>query len=201
MNYVILLVMGLFLQSPQQIDFNINPIEDGNYTANIESSEVSWKAYKVGGQHNGVVNLKDGDLQFENGQLVGGSFSVDMTSIVCLDLEGEWKGKLEGHLKSDDFFGVNNFPTAKFVITDAFAVGTEGKYRIKGDLTIKEKTESIAFNAMVTEEGNMVKANADLVIDRSKFDVRYGSGSFFDNLGDKTIYDEFDLSVSLTAAK
>ena len=120
-----------------------------------------------------------------------------MTTIACTDLEGEWKEKLEGHLKSDDFFGVNNFPVAKFEITKVAAKGTPGDYKITGNLTIKETTKEIKFYANVSQDGGKNVAKADIKIDRSEFNVRYGSGSFFDNLGDKTIYDEFDLSIVL----
>ncbi|MEL7145417.1 MAG: YceI family protein, partial [Bacteroidota bacterium] len=112
------------------------------------------------------------------------------------DLEGKSKGNLESHLKSDDFFGVNNYPTAKIVITKVVPQGP-GKYKVTGDLTIKGTTKEIKFIA--NQSGNT--ATADLVIDRSEYDIRYGSGSFFENLGDKTIYDDFELSVSLALMK
>lgn len=176
-------------------------IEDGVYKASLSDSEIQWQAYKVTGQHDGIVNLSSGELEIKNNKIVGGNFVADMTSITVQDLSGESKGKLEGHLKSPDFFGVENYPKAKFVITEAFPVGETGEYRIKGDLTIKEDTNPIAFNAELTEEGNMLVANAEFKVDRSKYNVRYGSGSFFDNLGDKTIYDEFDLAITLKVSK
>lgn len=165
-----------------------------------KSSYITWKAYKVTGSHYGKVMLKNGNLDFTNGKLTGGSFEIDMTTITCEDMQGGGAQKLVGHLKSDDFFGVEKYPTAKFVITKA-AEAKPGEYRIKGDLTIKSTTKAISFDAKITEkEGNKV-ATATIKIDRSEFDVRYGSGSFFDNLGDKTIYDEFDLEVNLVVAK
>jgi len=115
-----------------------------------------------------------------------------MTSINVTDLEGESKQKLEGHLKSEDFFGVEKYPTAKLVITSA-AKKSEGVYGIVGNLTIKEDTHPVTFD--LTMNGDA--ASTKLTIDRSKYNVRYGSGSFFDNLGDKTIYDNFDLEVDL----
>lgn len=164
------------------------------------ASYISWKGYKVTGQHYGKVKLKSGSLEYENGKLVGGNFEIDMTTITSEDLQGGYADKLVGHLKSDDFFGVTKYPTAKFVITKA-AEAKPGEYRIKGDLTIKETTKPISFNATVSEKDGKQVANATMKIDRSEFDVRYGSGSFFDNLGDKTIYDEFDLEVTLVAGK
>lgn len=164
------------------------------------ASYISWKGYKVTGQHYGKVKLKNGNLEYENGKLVGGNFEIDMTTITSEDMQGSYADKLVGHLKSDDFFGVTKYPTAKFVITKA-AEAKPGEYRIKGDLTIKETTKPISFNALVSEKDGKQVATATMKIDRSEYDVRYGSGSFFDNLGDKTIYDEFDLEVTLVAGK
>lgn len=158
----------------------------------VEKSTVTWKAYKVTGSHTGTVTLSSGALTFKDGTLNGGSFKVDMTSLVCTDLEGEYKGKLEGHLKSDDFFSVANHPSASIVFTSVEATG-KNSYEVTGDLTIKGTTKPITFDLSVYGS----KATASLKVDRAQYDVRYGSGSFFENLGDKTIYDEFDLVVDL----
>ena len=171
------------------------------YSVDTEASVVKWTGYKVTGKHYGTVKVENGALQYEDGQLVGGSFEIDMASIKCDDLSGEYAQKLEGHLKSADFFGVENHPTAKFVITEVISRGKPGDYRISGDLTIKETTKPVKFNANITEESDNMLANAKITIDRAEYNVRYGSGSFFDNLGDKTIYDEFDLEVQLVANK
>lgn len=166
----------------------------------VEESSVTWVGKKVTGQHNGSITLQAGNLEMDGATLTGGSFTIDMTTITVEDLTGDYKGKLEGHLKSDDFFGVENFPTATFEITKAVPQGP-GSYKIVGNITIKGTTQEIQFPATVEEKGGQYVATADITIDRSKFNVRYGSGSFFDNLGDKTIYDNFDISVSLVAAK
>ena len=158
----------------------------------VKDSNIEWEGEKVTGSHEGTIELKDGYCTMENGELKGGEFVMDMTSITVTDLEGEDKGKLEGHLKSDDFFGVNNHPTAKLVITSV-AKKSNGTYGVVADLTIKEKTNSITFDLDMDD----TSASTELTIDRSKYDVRYGSGSFFDNLGDKTIYDNFELDVEL----
>lgn len=179
-----------------------NPIKSGVYKVSTDDSQVVWKAYKVTGEHTGNVNLKTGDLTFDDaGNLTGGSFVIDMSSISVTDLEGEWAQKLERHLKSGDFFGVEKFPTAKLEITKVIPKGTPGDFKITGNLTIKEITKEIRFYTNVKEDKGMVNATAEIKIDRSDFDVRYGSGSFFDNLGDKTIYDEFDLNVSLVTKR
>lgn len=173
--------------------------KDKNAKVDVESSTVKWVGKKVTGQHNGTISLKGGRLEMEDGKLVGGIFTIDMSSIICEDLSGGSKGKLEGHLKSDDFFGVEKFPTATFVITKAVPQGP-GKYKVIGNLTIKETTEEVQFTSTVEEKNGKIVAKADITVDRSKYNVKYGSGSFFDDLGDKTIYDNFDLSVELVAS-
>ena len=158
----------------------------------IKESKVEWEGEKVTGSHEGTIDLKDGYLTMDNGELKGGEFVMDMTSITVTDLEGEDKGKLEGHLKSDDFFGVNNYPSSKLVITSV-AKKSKDTYGVVADLTIKGKTNPVTFD--LDMDGNI--ASTELTIDRTKYDVRFGSGSFFDNLGDKTIYDNFELEVEL----
>jgi polyisoprenoid-binding protein YceI len=169
-----------------------------SYDVDTEQSTIQWTGRKVTGEHTGKINIKEGKLDMENNQLTGGSFVIDMNSIVNEDLSGEYKGKLEGHLKSDDFFGVATYPTAKFVITKVEA-GKGKQHTLTGNLTIKGTTHEISFPATVNTAGNQVTANAKIVVDRAKYNVRYGSDSFFDNLGDKVIYDDFDLEVSLVA--
>jgi len=159
---------------------------------NIEASKVVWKGYKVTGSHEGTVAVKDGKLEFDGDALVGGSFAIDMTTIGSTDLQGDYKDKLDGHLRSDDFFGVDKHPTARLVFTNVKATG-KNSYEVTGDITIKDTTESITFDLSVYGS----KANATIKIDRSKFDVRYGSTSFFDGLKDKAIYDEFDIVADL----
>lgn len=177
--------------------FTPNNVGEGT-PVDIAKSVITWKGYKVTGEHAGILKVKNGILDFTDGTLTGGSFDIDMASLEVTDLKaGQGKEKLEGHLKSADFFGTEKYPTAKFVITKVTSRGKTGEYKITGNLTIKETTKEIKFNAMVTEANGVKTAKADITLDRSEFDVRYGSGSFFDNLGDKTIYDEFDLSVNL----
>jgi polyisoprenoid-binding protein YceI len=159
---------------------------------NLKESNVTWTAKKVTGSHNGNVNLKSGFFNIEDEKVIGGEFVMDMTSISNEDLTGEYKQKLEGHLKSEDFFGVEKHPTAKLVITNIAEKGN-GSYGVLGNLTIKNITKPVTFDLEMKENS----ASAKLTIDRSKFDVKYGSGSFFDDLGDKTIYDNFDLEVNL----
>ena len=170
-----------------------NPVDGEKKEVKTNESKVTWKAYKVTGSHTGTVNLKSGTLIFDdNGMLTGGEFEADMTSITVTDLEGEYKDKLEGHLKSDDFFSVANHPSSKLVFTNVKSTG-KNAYEVTGDLTIKGITKPVTFDVSIYGS----KAMATMKIDRAQYDVRYGSGSFFENLGDKTIYDEFDLVVDL----
>lgn len=175
-----------------------NPEKITAYSIDTKQSSVQWTGRKVTGEHTGKIKIKEGSLDMEGKKMVGGSFVIDMNSIENEDLSGEYKAKLEGHLKSDDFFGVETYPTARFVITKAKAKKT-GEYEITGDLTVKGTTHEISFPATINTSGEQVTANAKIVVNRAKYNVRYGSDSFFDNLGDKVIYDDFDLEVSLVA--
>lgn len=157
-----------------------------------EASKITWKAYKVTGSHEGTIDLASGNLEFNGSTLTGGAFVVDMTTINTTDLEGEYKQKLDGHLHSDDFFGTATHKTASLEILSVKASG-KNAYNATANLTIKNITKEVNFTISVYGS----KATASLKVDRSQFDVRYGSGTFFDNLGDKTIYDEFDLVVDL----
>lgn len=160
---------------------------------NATASKVNWKAYKVTGSHEGTINVKSGSFTFKGDVLSGGEFNIDMTSLNCTDLEGKGKSGLEGHLKSDDFFSVANNPESKFVITKVISRGKPGDYKIVGNLSVKGITKEIKFDAMVSAGS----AKANIKIDRTDFNVKYNSGSFIENLGDKTIYDEFDIVVNL----
>lgn len=155
-------------------------------------SSIEWLAKKVTGQHNGVVNFKDGALVFKGKKLVGGAFTVDMTSITATDLTGEYLGKLNGHLKSDEFFGTEKFPTSTLVFK---TIGAKAKdiYSVTADLTIKGTTKLVTFD--ITVNGD--QATTTFNVDRTKYDIRYGSKSFFESIGDKAINDEFELKVSL----
>ncbi|MDO6605044.1 Polyisoprenoid-binding protein YceI [Arenibacter palladensis] len=168
------------------------PVDNEVKQVKTTESTVTWKGYKVTGSHHGTIALKAGSLIFDGDKLTGGEFVVDMPTLVSNDLEGESKGKLERHLKSDDFFGVEAHPTSKLVFSSVKATG-KNSYEVTGDLTVKGKTNPVTFDISIY--GN--KATATMKVDRSLYDVRFGSGSFFDNLGDKTIYDEFDLVVDL----
>jgi len=163
-----------------------------NKAVDVSGSKMTWIGKKVTGEHTGHIHFKSGVLQFSGSDLSGGEFTVDMTSITCTDLpDEEYNMKLVGHLKSDDFFGVNNFKESTLKLTSVKKAGN--KYDVTGDLTIKGKTNPVAFQ--VDPSGNSFSGT--IVVDRTLYDLRYGSGKFFDNLGDKMIYDEFELAFEV----
>ena len=158
----------------------------------IKDSALTWVGSKVTGSHEGTIELKSGYLTLDNNNLVGGEFVIDMTTIVCTDLSGKGKASIEGHLKSDDFFSVDKFPTASLTILDVKKKGL-GQYQVNANITIKGMTQEIMFDAEIKEK----TAKAKLVIDRTEFGIIYKSGNFFEELADKAIYDEFKLSIEL----
>ena len=158
----------------------------------VKSSTINWVGKKVTGQHTGTIDLKSGYLEMDGKTVTGGMFVVDMTTLTVTDLEaGKGKEKLEGHLNSDDFFGVADHPNATLKINKGTLSGNT--HTLSGDLTVKGTTQPITFDLVM----NGSTGTAKVVIDRTKFGIRYGSGSFFDNLGDKAIYDDFELDITL----
>lgn len=172
--------------------FSMSTAQETKKNISTEKSKVQWKGYKVTGSHEGLISIKSGHLDFDEGELVGGTFVIDMPSLSVTDLQGEYKDKLEGHLKSDDFFGTSTHKEASLVITKVLPQG-KNSYSVTGDLMIKGKKEPITFGMSIYGS----KATANLKIDRTKYDVKYGSASFFDGLKDKAIYDEFDIVADL----
>jgi len=158
----------------------------------VATSKIEWVGKKVTGQHSGIVNFKDGAVVLKAGKLVGGSFTVNMTSLTATDLTGEYKDKLDGHLKADDFFGTTKFPTAALVIKKIGAKSAN-VYTATADLTIKGIKQPVTFDMTVNDD----TATTTFNVDRTKYDIRYGSKSFFESIGDKAISDEFELKVTL----
>jgi polyisoprenoid-binding protein YceI len=160
-------------------------------------STIKWLGKKVTGQHEGTMNFAKVDINFdEAGTLTSANFAVDMNSVTNTDLDQGSAAKLIGHLKSADFFDVENHPYSMFKATSIKSMG-KGMYEITGDLSIKNITNEITFKANATNVDGKVSASAKVIVDRAKFDVRYGSGSFFDGLGDKVIYDDFELDINI----
>ena len=170
------------------------------YKVDLAKSNTKWHAKKVTGEHFGTINLSNGSLNIDGNKITGGTFEIDMNSIKCTDItDAGYNAKLVGHLKSDDFFSVEKNPKAKFVIKKVEGKGDS--YNITGDLTIKGITNSITFPATVKTDAKGLNATAKIVLDRSKWDIRYGSKTFFPNIGDKMINDDFEIDLALAATK
>ncbi len=170
-----------------------------NIVKNMDAS-IIWTGGKViGGSHTGSMELKENSLEFMGKDLVGGSFVVDMNSMKVTDLSGSSAEKLNGHLKSDDFFGVSNYPESTFIISDVKAGSEKEEYIVTGDLTIKSTSLAISFPVQMTWEGNKAIVSAKIKVNRADFDVRHGSGRFFAALGDRAIKDEFMLDVRIVS--
>lgn len=166
-------------------------------------SLLKWKGTKVSGEHYGTIKLKDGSIKLKNGAIVGGSFAIDMGSIVCDDLSSpEWNQKLVGHLKSEDFFSTGKFPTSEFKIKKVSPLKKpegEWTHQVTGLLTIKGISHSLSFPAKLTVGADAAEARALVKVDRTRYKIQYGSGKFFKGLGDKMIHDEFSLDLALKA--
>ena len=182
--WMIAAAVGLFLSSG---------LFAQKFEANTEKSTIKWTGKKIGSEHQGELDLSNGFLEIRDDRVTAGMFEVDMGSIRNTDLDSEdRKQRLVGHLKSDDFFSVDQYPSSTLEITGGSRFIND-KATLTGQITIKGKTEPVTFETV--RKNNTY--NANLSIDRSKFDVRYGSDSFFDNLGDNAINDVFSLDIQL----
>jgi polyisoprenoid-binding protein YceI len=161
-----------------------------------KASKIHWLAKKVTGQHEGTIAITTGSLAVSGTKVSGGTFTIDMKSIVCTDItDAEWNKKFIGHITTGDFFEVEKFPTSTFVITKVAGDN------ITGNLTLHGVTKSITFPAKVAVVGGKVTATASIPVDRTDFGVKYGSKKFFDSIGDKAIEDVFTLDITLVAGK
>ncbi len=162
------------------------------YKIDAEKSKITWVGKKVTGQHTGTVNLSEGNFTSKEKKITGGSFSIDMTSLKDADANA----RLETHLKSDDFFSTEKFPKTTFVTSNIESKDGD-QYNVKGNLTIKGITHEIEFPATIQIINDQLSAKAKILVDRTKFDIKFRSGNFFENLGDKVIEDNFELNVEL----
>ncbi len=165
-----------------------------------KESVVTWKGSMLIGanSHTGYVYISRGELMIENGQLVGGTVEVDMSTI-----EDEAHGSdnnLINHLKDPDFFDVKKFPVSTIVITRVTTENGEN-VEITGNLTIKGITHPVTFPAKMEVKDGIVKANGKLTIDRTKWDVRYKSGKFYALLADQTMSDSIEFDIKIVAKK
>ena len=176
------------------------------YKLQPQLSTLGWEGKAVTHGHNGSMNFTDGELLVKGNALVGGTVTVDMKSLKALDIkDAESQGKFVGHMTSDDFFGVEKFPTSTFKIVSVTPIKGAAKNAdnatIAGDMTIKGVTQRISFPAKVGVKGGVAAATGKMTIDRTKFGLKYGSKSFFESIGDKAIYDNFDLTFNVIAKK
>ena len=174
-------------------------METKNFKVVTTKSNVDWTGKKVTGAHNGTISIKTGTLVLENGKLFGGDFVIDTTSIKILDVTDKaTNDQFAGHLFSEDFFATESYPEAVFAITNANSID-DTKYVISGDLTIKGITHSVSFLAEVVVTDDTITSTGKIIVDRTKYNMKFRSGNFFTNLGDTLIYNEIELDVKLTA--
>lgn len=171
------------------------------YNIDAATSSIKWVGKKVTGQHTGTLAVKDGSFTYTGDLLTAGEVNVDMNTLAVTDIPAsdENNGKLVGHLKSPDFFNVAKYPAAKLVITGSEK--TAAGLKVKGNLTFVGKTNPIEFDAKVVKTDSSVNTKATVVLDRTKWELKYGSGSFFKGLGDKAINNDFEITVDITAKK
>jgi len=167
-----------------------------SYTIDTENSQLRWEASKVTGSHWGYIKMKKGEIILNGEKVVSGEFFVDLNTITVEDMGvSPWAEKLVNHLKSDDFFYVENFPLASLVLISADF--KKGSFTITGDLTIKGKTHPISFPAVINFSEFGPSASGQLKIDRTNYNIIYRSGKFYPDIGDKLIYDEFIIDFIL----
>jgi polyisoprenoid-binding protein YceI len=173
-----------------------------SYKVDAAKSTLDWKAEKITGFHEGIIDIKSGTMKIDKDKIISGSFVINMNTITCTDLtDAEYNKKLVGHLSSPDFFDVAKFPEATFTITKPVDL-SKSVTEIHGNLSIKGIVKPLIFKAVVIKAGTSYVFNANsIVVDRTKYDIKYGSGSFFSDLGDKAIYDEFTLKLKLAVVQ
>lgn len=186
---------GILILAIAFIGMSFTLVEE-NYTVDSAASVVTWKGYKPTGDHSGSIMLQSGNIEMNGNKIKSGTFVVDMNSIK--DVDGS--SRLEGHLKSADFFEVEVYGTSKFEITKTHE--KDGKTQITGNLTIKDITKEITFEASVTVNGDTVTLTSETFhVNRAEYNIKYKSQSFFNDLKEKFIEDKFDLQVKIVAKK
>ena len=179
---------------------SLSSIYAESYTLDKKKSSVEWYATKVTGKHNGTIDIKSASFKGSKGSYEA-EVLMSMNSITVLDVKDpKYNAKLTRHLKSDDFFGADKYPVSRLIITST-KKKAGSNYQVSGKLTIRDKTQDISFPARIDFDSTGFKAEGTLTIDRSKYDVKYGSGSFFKGLGDKLIHDEFKIKFKINAVR
>jgi len=176
--------------------------EEGVYSVVVDRTELSWIGKEISTKiHTGTLNLSDGTIQIIDENTINGNITIDMSSINVTDLQGRAKEMLEGHLRSADFFEVENYPNATLNFKSKSYNKLKNLIDFEGQLTIKDISNPIFFSATLIESSPYLKAKSILSFDRSKYNVRFRSGSFFENLGDKLILDDIDINIVLVTEK
>ena len=176
--------------------------EEGVYSVVVDRTELSWIGKEISTKiHTGTLNLSDGTIQIIDENTINGNIIIDMSSINVTDLQGRAKEMLEGHLRSADFFEVENYPNATLNFKSKSYNKLKNLIDFEGQLTIKDISNPIFFSATLIESSPYLKAKSILSFDRSKYNVRFRSGSFFQNLGDKLILDDIDVNIVLVTEK
>ena len=176
--------------------------EKGIYSVVVDESELLWIGKEISTKiHTGTLDLTGGTVQVDNNNNINGSVTISMSSINVTDLQGRAKEMLEGHLRSSDFFDVEIHPEATLTFESKSFNQVKNQISFEGQLTIKDISNSIVFDATLLEATPYLKAKGILSFDRSKFNVRFRSGSFFENLGDKLILDDIDINIKLVTKK
>ncbi len=172
------------------------------YTVNTAESVIEWEAKKVTGQHNGKVPLSGGQMVIDGKTLISGNFEANMADLRVEEKNGNGNPRLDTHLKSDDFFSAEKFPKAVFTMTSAKETAP-GQYEISGNMEIKSISKPVKFTAAVAPNtvGNKLYGTATFMIDRTQYDIKYRSSNWVEGLGDKAIYDEFQIIVKLVLDK
>lgn len=209
-NYGAIMLLGIGILACQNnekaqtggatMDITTDFTGSADFAVDSRMSEVDWKATELGiGGHRGKIKLRDGVLKVKNNELIGGIVTIDMSTITTTDLEGEWKTKLENHLKNEDFFAVETYPTASFEIASVSPVDTisGASHLVAGNLQIKDITKSITFPANIRIVNNSVLATSQpFVIDRTEWGVSHRSG-LMGTVQDKIIDDEVKITLKV----
>ena len=176
-------------------------LNEGDYAVEISASKLIWTGKEVSTkQHNGTLNIKKGQIKISDKGLISGDIEIEMSTINTTDLQGRGKERLDGHLKSPDFFDVKKHPVAFLKFQGNEKHFSDGKLKFEGQLTIKNISHPISFFSTIENVNGKLSARAEVTFDRSLYNVRFGSGKFFDNLGDRLIYDEISIDVFIITA-
>lgn len=215
----IALALGLVVMSCKQAEGEKAEVKEAAKTTaavgksiaiNADNSTIKWEGVKPTGKHWGTIDVSAGNVTVDKGRVTGGSFTIDMNTITCDDLEGDSKAGLEAHLKGnqegkeDHFFNVAKYPTGKFEITKVVSLDGDkaANATVYGNLTIRDITKQVGFKAMINVNGDDVKVSTpQFTINRTDWGINYGSKSVFDNLGDKFINDDMGISIEVNTGK